>query len=154
MLFNPSRDEARHFMIESWRKHQIPGLEPMTDLEKMTAAVLLRHPEYHHFLMPDYLDQDWPVEYGETNPFLHISMHLAIEEQLSIDQPFGIRALYGELCKVAGNEHDAQHWMMEGLGEMLWQAQRYGLPPDPSVYLNILRQKLPGSATNPPNQPT
>ncbi len=60
----------------------------MTDLEKMTASVLDRHPEYQaFFLSPDYIDQDWPVEYGETNPFLHISMHLAIAEQLSIDQP-------------------------------------------------------------------
>ncbi|GGP23331.1 DUF1841 family protein [Silvimonas iriomotensis] len=143
MLFNPSRDEARHFLIESWRKHGSHGKVPMTDLEKMTAAVLMRHPEYHQFLTPDYLDQDWPVEYGETNPFLHVSMHLAIEEQISIDQPFGIRALFGELCKVAGNEHDAQHLMMEGLGEMLWQAQRYGLPPDPAIYLDILRNKLP-----------
>ncbi|KPC54526.1 DUF1841 family protein [Amantichitinum ursilacus] len=139
MLFNPSRDEARHFFIETWRKYR--AQEVMTDLEKITASVLDRHPEYQPFLSPDYIDQDWPVEYGETNPFLHISMHLAIAEQLSIDQPFGIRDLHQQLVKAAGNEHDALHWMMEGLGEMLWQAQRYNLPPDPATYLSILRKK-------------
>ena len=139
MLFNPTRDEARHFFIEAWRKYQ--AHEPLTDQEKITAAILERHPEYHGFLSADYVDQDWPVEYGETNPFLHISMHLAIAEQLSIDQPHGIRALHEQLVNAAGDEHAALHWMMEGLGEMLWQAQRYNLPPDPATYLQILRKK-------------
>ena len=139
MLFNPTRDEARHFFIESWRKHKAG--EALSDQEKITARILEYHPEYHGFLSPDYVDQDWPVEYGETNPFLHISMHLAIAEQISIDQPFGVRALHQQLVQAANNEHDALHWMMEGLGEMLWQAQRYNLPPDPATYLNILRKK-------------
>ncbi|TJZ75693.1 DUF1841 family protein [Chitiniphilus eburneus] len=144
-MFNPSRDEARRFFIESWQKHQAAA--PLTDLELMTVGVLLRHPEYHPFLSLDYLDRDWPPEFGETNPFLHVSMHLAIEEQLSIDQPAGVRALHRALCEKLGDEHAALHAMTEGLAEMIWQAQRQGMPPDPDRYLDVLRA-LVGAPTS------
>ncbi|WP_211251660.1 DUF1841 family protein [Andreprevotia chitinilytica] len=140
MLFNPSRDQARHFFIGSWRKYQAGA--PLEDIEKMTVGVLARHPEYHGYLSEDYLDRDWPPEHGETNPFLHISMHLAIEEQLSIDQPAGVKALFGQLCAATGDEHKALHEMMEGLGEMIWQAQRHGHAPSPATYLDVLRERL------------
>ncbi len=145
MLFNPTRDEARRFFIDAWQKHTQQA--PLTDLERITVGVLLRHPEYQRFLTPDYLDRDWPPEIGETNPFLHISMHLAIEEQLSIDQPAGVRALYQQLCAHYGDEHAALHLMLDGLGEMIWHAQRHGVPPDPNLYLDILRTRL-GQATS------
>ncbi|UXY14825.1 DUF1841 family protein [Chitiniphilus purpureus] len=150
MLFNPSRDQARRFFIESWRKHH--AQVPLTDLEKITVGVLLRHPEYHPYLHPDYLDRDWPPELGQTNPFLHLSMHLAIEEQLSIDQPPGVRDLYSGLCRKFGDEHAALHAMSEGLAEMIWQAQRHGTPPDPNHYLDVLRALLnrPTSGEQPP----
>ncbi len=139
MLFNPSRDEARRFFIAVWQKHQAGA--PLADLERMTLAILLVHPEYHSHLKEDAVDRDWLPEHGATNPFLHIGMHLAIEEQTSIDQPAGVKALFGELCARFGDEHAAQHAMMDGLGEMIWQAQRTGRAPDPAVYLDILRQK-------------
>ncbi|XZG69821.1 DUF1841 family protein [Chitinibacteraceae bacterium HSL-7] len=145
MFFNPSRDEARRFFITTWDKHQAGA--PLSDLEKLTLAVLIRHPEYHVYLKPDYLDRDWPPEHGTTNPFLHIAMHLSIEEQLSIDQPRGVKALYGELCAHTGDEHDALHLMMDGLGEMLWHAQRHGQPPSPERYFEVLRRHLGQDAT-------
>ncbi|GHD55782.1 DUF1841 family protein [Jeongeupia chitinilytica] len=140
MLFNPSRDEARRFFIQSWQKHTAGA--PLADLERIVVAVLLRHPEYHRYLSEDYLDRDWPPEVGETNPFLHLSMHLAIEEQLSIDQPLGVKAQYTALCAACGDEHSAQHQMMDGLGEMIWHAQRSQSAPDPAIYLDILRTKV------------
>ncbi|SMC17044.1 protein of unknown function [Andreprevotia lacus DSM 23236] len=140
MLFNPSRDQARRFFVGTWRKFQAG--QPLEDLEKLIAGVLARHPEYHGYLSEEYLDRDWPPEHGETNPFLHISMHLAIEEQLSIDQPAGVKAAYAALCLAAGDEHTAMHEMMEGLGEMIWQAQRNGHAPDPAVYLDVLQRRL------------
>ncbi|SFN17315.1 protein of unknown function [Formivibrio citricus] len=139
MLFTPSRDEARRFFIAVWQKHQTG--QPLADLERMTLAILLDHPEYHRYLVEDQVDHDWRPEHGETNPFLHIGMHLAIEEQLSIDQPPGIRPLYQALCQALADEHAARHEMMDGLAEMIWQAQRNRTAPDPAIYLEVLRKK-------------
>ncbi len=140
-MFNPSRDQARQFLFDTWAKHSQGA--PLTDLERIALAVIARHPEYHPLLSKpeQYVDRDYPPEFGETNPFLHISMHLAIEEQLSIDQPRGVLALYGELCKKLGDEHDAQHEMMDCLAEMIWHAQRNGTGPDAAIYLGCMRRK-------------
>lgn len=140
MLFNPSRDAARRFFITVWKKYR--DNTPLEEIERMTLAILLDHPEYHRYLSDDLLDHDWLPEHGETNPFLHIGMHLAIEEQLSIDQPAGVRELYLSLLKKQSDEHATKHEMMDGLAEMIWQAQRHHTPPDPSLYLDILRKKL------------
>lgn len=140
-MFNPSRDQARQFLFETWAKHK--QATPLTDLEKIALAVLLRHAEYHPIVdFPDrYADKDYLPEFGETNPFLHLNMHLAIEEQLSIDQPRGIKALYQTLCQTTGDEHAAQHEVMDCLAEMIWQAQRSGTGPDGQRYLMCIRAK-------------
>ena len=93
-MFNPSRDEARRFLIDAWKKHRAG--EPLTGLEQVAAALVARHPEYHAILeAPERnLERDWQPESGDVNPFLHLSLHLAVAEQLSIDQPPGIRAEY------------------------------------------------------------
>ena len=137
-MFNPSRDQARRFLFDTWRKQREGA--PLTDLERMALAVMLLHPEYHAQLdAPDqYLERDYLPENGETNPFLHLSLHLAIREQLSIDQPRGISAQYRRLLEKTGSEHDAEHALLECLGEMLWQAQRQRSAPDPAVYLDCL----------------
>lgn len=137
-MFNPSRDQARRFLFDAWRK-QRDGT-PLTDLERMALAVMLLHPEYHAQLdAPEqFLERDYLPENGETNPFLHLSLHLAIREQLSIDQPRGIVAHYRRLLEKSGSEHDAEHALLECLGEMLWQAQRHRSAPDPKIYLDCL----------------
>ena len=137
-MFSPSRDQARRFLFDTWRK-QREGV-PLTDLERMALAVMLLHPEYHPQLdNPEhYLERDYLPENGEANPFLHLSMHLAIREQLSIDQPRGIVAHYQRLLAKSGDEHAAEHLLLECLGEMLWQAQRHRTPPDPAVYFDCL----------------
>jgi hypothetical protein len=139
-MFSPSRDQARRFLFDTWRK-QCDGV-PLTDLERMALAVMLLHPEYHAQLdHPDkYLERDYLPENGETNPFLHLSMHLAIREQLSIDQPRGVVSHYRRLLEKTGSEHDAEHILLECLGEMLWQAQRHRTPPDPTIYLGCLER--------------
>lgn len=140
MLFQPSRDEARLFFINVWEKHQ-KG-RALAEIERITLAILFDHPEYHRYLTENQLDHDWRLEHGETNPFLHIGMHLAIEEQLSINQPAGICALYQALCQSLCDEHTAKHEMMDGLAEMIWQAQRQNSAPNPEVYLDVLRKKI------------
>jgi len=140
-MFDPSRDEARRFLFEAWRKHKERNV--LTDLEALTVDHLLRHPEYHALLDdPDAnLDRDWRPEGGETNPFLHLMMHLSISEQLSIDQPAGIRQRYTELAHRYGDEHRAQHEIMDCLAEMIWRSQRDGLAPDAAAYLDCLERK-------------
>lgn len=141
MLFNPSRDEARQFLFESWRKHL--AAELLTPLEDLMVQLIGKHPEYHEVLAkPDrYQQQEYQPEQGATNPFLHLMMHLTIEEQISIDQPPGIRSQFVRLTHKLESEHDAQHRMMECLGEMIWQAQRNGTQPDAAIYFSCLEQQ-------------
>ena len=137
-MFNPSRQEARQFLFDTWRKHR--ARMPLMPLESMALDVALMHPEYHGVLdQPEkYLDKDYMPEFGDTNPFLHMSMHLAISEQLSIDQPSGICAAYQRLLATAGEQHRAQHVMLDCLAEMIWLAQRSGSSPDGRLYLECL----------------
>lgn len=140
-MFNPSRDEARLFLFESWRKRRSGEL--LTPLEDLVTQLIAKHPEYHAVLeMPErYRDHDYLPEQGETNPFLHLMMHLTIEEQISINQPAGIRAHFARLTRQLESEHDAQHRMMECLSEMIWQAQRNGTQPDAGIYFTCLERQ-------------
>lgn len=140
-MFNPSRDQARRFFFDTWRKYRDSA--PLTDLEKVALDVILLHPEYHPLLDdPDrYLDRDYTPEEGQLNPFLHLSLHLAIEEQLGIDQPRGIRERYDRLVRALGSEHDARHVILECLGETIWSAQRAGTAPDEQAYLLCMERR-------------
>ena len=140
-MFSPSRNDARQLFFDAWRKHR-EG-RPLTALEGMALDVLLAHPEYHRVMDdPDtYRYRDYPPELGETNPFLHLSMHLAVAEQLSIDQPPGIRAAYRRLLARNGQPHEALHAVLECLAETIWQAQRAGTGPDGQAYLDCLAQR-------------
>ena len=141
MLFNPSRDEARNFLFESWRKRRAGEL--LTPLEDLAAQLIAKHPEYFAVLEnPERnQDQDYLPEQGKTNPFLHLMMHLTIEEQISIDQPPGIRAHFVRLTQKLESEHDAQHRIMECLSEMIWQAQRDRAQPDAALYFECLEKQ-------------
>ena len=139
-MFDPSREQARNFLFDLWAKHRAG--EALTPLESLALSVLLEHPEYQRVLedRERYLEREWRPEGGETNPFLHVSMHLAIEEQLSIDQPPGIRAAVRALEKRLGS-HEARHEAMDCLAEMVWQAQRNRAGLDNERYLDCLRRK-------------
>ena len=139
-MFNPSRDEARRFFFDTWKKYRAGA--PLTDLERIALGVIGLHGEYQALLEDERnIERDYTPEDGGVNPFLHLSLHLAIEEQLSIDQPPGLRARYERLLGAAGNEHDAKHAVLECLGETVWQAQRTGTPPDAAAYLACLERK-------------
>ena len=137
-MFNPSRDEVRRFFCNVWRRYR--DAQPLQGIEALAVEVILKHPEYHAVLEESerHIARDWFPEAGETNPFLHLSMHLALSEQLSIDQPHGIREQYQRLLAAKGDVHDVEHGVIECLAEMLWQAQRQGVAPDASVYLGCL----------------
>jgi hypothetical protein len=140
-MFNPSRDQARSFFFDTWEKSQRG--ETLSPLEQTALSVVLQHPEYQPILRDRQRNQsrDYGPESGEMNPFLHLSLHLAVEEQLSIDQPPGIRARFESLAAKLGSEHDAKHQVLECLGETVWQAQRTGAPPDQEAYLECISRK-------------
>src|SRR5574340_1435596 len=120
-MFNPSRDQARQFLMDAWRKHL--EKQVLTPLEAMAVDIASLHPEYHNVLEdPEALDRDFPPEAGGINPFLHLSLHLAIAEQLSIDQPPGLRAAFEASAARHGDRHAALHDVLECLGEIIWTA--------------------------------
>jgi hypothetical protein len=140
-MFAPTREQARRFIADAWRKYR--ASQPLTALEQRVVGIVALHPE-HHALLEDadrHLDRDWSPEGGSTNPFLHLSLHLAIAEQLAIDQPPGIRAQYERLLARHGDEHEALHQVLDCLGEAMWQAQRAGRAPDADVYLDCVRRR-------------
>ena len=130
-MFNPSRDEARRFLIDAWAKYRAG--EPLSDLERdRRRRSIALHPEYHAMLEHPERNRRSRLapEAGDVNPFLHLSLHLAVAEQLAIDQPPGIRARIRAIRAARGDEHAALHAVLECLGEVIWQAQRHGTPPD------------------------
>ena len=133
-----SRDEVRKVYLEVWHKMQHRQiLEPM---ESVIADVIEAHPEYHSLLnnAEDAKQSEYSPENGVTNPFLHMGMHIALREQSSTDRPPGIRRISQKLLGRLG-QHEAEHAMMECLGQILWQAQRDNQPPDEAAYLECLK---------------
>lgn len=140
-LFNPSRDQVRLFFFDTWAKFQ--KQQPLTDLEGIALQVVQMHPEYHAVLnAPEkYMAQAYFPEMGETNPFLHMSLHMSILEQISINQPIGIAEAYKKLVVKHGGESEAQHDLMDCLAETIWEAQRSGHPLDAAAYSERIKAK-------------
>jgi Domain of unknown function (DUF1841) len=136
-----TREQLRQAYSDAWRKHREHA--PLTPLETMITDVVGAHPEYHTIVS----DQDAAafepaVDGGGENPFLHMGLHLAVREQVSIDRPPGVRGLLQSLQSRLGDWHSAEHVLMEALAETLWQAQRAGTPPDEGRYLTLARRRL------------
>src|SRR5690348_5956640 len=140
-IHGESRSDTRQTFFDVWKKMQA-GL-PMTALETLIGDVIRMHPEYHGLLEMgiEVLDKDWMPEGGETNPILHMGMHIAIREQLSIDRPPGIKAAYEALLAKSHDVMKAEHLMLECLGETLWRAQRENRVPDEQLYLRLVKER-------------
>jgi hypothetical protein len=136
------RSGLRRHYLEAWRRHRAGAL--LEPLEHQLATVVEQHPEYHRLLEDDEgtLGRDYTPESGQSNPFLHLGLHLAIREQVATDRPAGIAAVHRELSRRLGDVHEAEHRMLERLGEALWLGQRTGRPPDEAAYLESLRRLL------------
>jgi hypothetical protein len=130
-----SRDELRRAYLEAWQRHRSGAL--LAPLEAQIAAVIAEHPEYHAWLESgdETLHAEFSPEQGQSNPFLHMGMHLALRDQVATDRPPGIAALALRLGTTLGTAHAAEHRMMEALGRALWEAQRAGRAPDEQAYL-------------------
>lgn len=141
-MFGQDRSELRKMFFTAWKKHQNKQL--MEPLEAVVAKIVELHPEYHALLDNEEaeLDKDYTPEMGQTNPFLHMAMHISIQEQLSTKRPAGIEQLYQAMLNKNKNPHETEHLMMECLGKMLWEAQSQNRAPDESDYLNCLKKYI------------
>ncbi len=140
-MFSPSQADVRRFFCEVHRKQL--AAEPMQAIETLAGQWIAEHPE-HHVELTDAdaaIARMAEVRDVQTNPFLHLSMHLSISEQCSIDQPPGIRQAVELLSARRGDLHAAHHEVMECLGRMLWESQRAGRPPDGHAYIEQVRQR-------------
>jgi len=141
MLYTSERDKLRQFYVDTWQKARF-GLA-MDPMEIMVARVIELHPEYHEMLNNGkHLGNEYKPEDGETNPFLHMGMHIGLQEQVSMNRPNGIQQVYQQLGEKLGDVHDTEHAMMECLAESLWSAQQNGVEPDEQVYLQNLKNLL------------
>ena len=141
-MFNPTQHDVRRFFCETYRKSL--AREILTPLESIASDWIIQHPEYGSELsdVNAALEAEYPVDQGKTNPFLHLSMHLSIAEQVSINQPPGIAPACTQLSQQLQSVHEAHHVMMDSLGAMLWESQRNGTPFDGAAYVAAIRKKI------------
>ncbi|UOP05136.1 DUF1841 family protein [Conchiformibius kuhniae] len=139
-MYNVNTQDVRRFFAAVWQQRAAP--HALDALQQKALRILTAHPEYAHYLenIEHYLDYTWTPEQGETNPFLHLSLHLSLQEQAAIDQPPGIRAIHETLCAKHGDWVKAEHEMMDALAETVWEAQRFGRGLDVNAYMTRLRR--------------
>lgn len=137
MIFGQDRNELRQMYADAWQK-RVAG-KVLSPLEAQIAQVVGEHPEYHGAVTGE-LDKDFTVQGGQTNPFLHMGLHLGIREQVATNRPAGIAAVFKALAARLGDAHEAEHRMIDCLAETLWESQRSNQPPDEAAYLEKLRR--------------
>lgn len=141
MHFDKTRDETRQTYFDAWQKFR--ENQPLEPSEQQIVQVILDHPEYHQvFDNPqNYADREYLPESGETNPYLHLGLHLAIRDQLAVDHPEGIRTVYQQLMTHHNDPLAVEHEIMGALAEEIWRMQRYQSPFDGMAYLANIRTK-------------
>jgi hypothetical protein len=137
VIFGQNRRELRKMYANAWKKHC--AQLPLSPLEAQIAAVVEWHPEYHDAVVDDDLDRDYAPDGGQTNPFLHLGLHLGIREQVATNRPAGITNVHKVLVQVAGDAHAAEHRMIDVLAETLWEAQSINAAPDEKKYVERLK---------------
>jgi len=140
-MFSPSQADVRRFFCSVYAKARAGAA--LEAIETIASQWMDEHPEYTQ----DFSDVDAAlasmaeVQEGRTNPFLHLSMHLSISEQCSIDQPRGIRQAIELLTHRRNSLHLAHHEAMECLGKMLWESQQAGRPPQGDAYIACVQRQ-------------
>lgn len=139
MIYSDNRDDIRQTYFTVWQK--VLDKQVLTPLEQQIAQVILDHPEYHNLFNQSVSKyQEYLPELGQTNPFLHMGLHLGLREQVTTDRPHGIAKIHQTLSKKLGSNLEAEHTMMEHLVEAMWQAQRNNSMPDEQQYLESLKK--------------
>ncbi len=137
MLYTQDRTEQRKILANAWQKFL--NKQPLTPLEDQLAQVITLHPEYHALI--SNVDCEYFPEQGEVNPFLHINLHLSLREQLSIDQPLGIKGYYQKILSKVKDPHEAEHHMMDCIAQMIFASQKNNQPMNHQAYIDCLKSK-------------
>lgn len=137
MFYNETVQDTRQLFFKSWEKYSLKT--PLTPLEAQLVDVIKIHPEYHNILKAQNVSATFFAEQGQSNPFLHMGLHLSIRDQIATDRPKGIALVYSRLLKKHSDVHVVEHLMMEPLAECLWNAQRNQAAPDEIAYLRACR---------------
>jgi len=135
MLYTQNRDEQRKFLANAWQKFLDKKL--LDPLEDQLTKVIEIHPEYHQLIQD--IESDYFPEQGEVNPFLHINLHLALREQLSINQPIGIKDYYQRLLSKVKDPHEVEHKIMDCIAQMIFSSQKNNQPMDHQAYIECLK---------------
>lgn len=138
MIFGQDRDELRKMYADAWKKHCDKIL--LSPLDAQIVAVLEWHPEYLADISSDELDKDYTPDGGQTNPFLHMGLHLGIREQVATNRPPGISNVFSALTSKIGDAHIAEHQMIDCLAETLWEAQSQNSAPNEQKYIERLHR--------------
>ena len=137
-MFSQDRSKQREFLAKSWQKHiNAQILEP---LELQLALIVQKHPEYQALI--NDINLEYFPEQGKTNPFLHINLHLALQDQLALDQPIGINDIYKKLIVIHSDKHEVEHMMMECIAEMIFNSQKNNTTLDQDNYLVNLKNLI------------
>ena len=140
-MFSNNRDDIRKTYYSVWQKFK--SKQTLTALEQQIAQVIVEHPEYHQMLdKPQQQYQEFFPEQGQTNPFLHMGLHLALREQVATNRPAGIAVIHSKLNQKMQSHLEAEHLMMDHLVEAMWQSQRNNTLPDETTYLANLTMLL------------
>ena len=138
-VFHQNRDALRQQYHDVWQKMQTGQI--LTALEQMIADVIAQHPEYHALLSAkESSDREYFVENGQTNPYLHMGLHIAVHEQLSTNRPAGIVQAYQQLSAKTADPHATDHLLIDCLAEQLWLAQQRQQPPSENDYLKAIQR--------------
>ncbi len=135
MLYTQDRTEQRQFLANAWQK--LLNKQALNPLENQLIKIIALHPEYHALIQD--VKSDYFVEQGEVNPFLHINLHLALTQQLSISQPAGIQDYYQKTLNKIKNPHEAQHRIMDCIAQMIFTAQKSNASMNPQAYIECLK---------------
>ncbi|HIB28564.1 MAG TPA: DUF1841 family protein [Candidatus Thioglobus sp.] len=133
-MYTQDRTEQRKFLANAWQKFLDKKI--LDPLESQLTQVIEIHPEYHSLIQN--VESDYFPEQGEVNPFLHINLHLSLREQLSINQPHGIKEIYQKIVNSTGDSHEAEHKMMDCIAEMIFSSQKNKVPMDHQAYIRCL----------------
>ena len=133
-MFYQDRIKQREFLANSWQKYT--RNKPLEPLEKQLASIIEIHPEYHDLI--GNIESEYLPEQGEINPFLHINLHLALRDQLSLNQPKGIKEVYQKLINQHKDPHAVEHLMMECIAEMIYTSQKNNTAMDQESYLSCI----------------
>jgi len=139
-MFGNDRNQMRQYFQSCWQKFR--EQQPLGPMEALIAGVVADHPEYHQLIESGdaALEKDYTPEDGQTNPFLHMGMHISIREQVQTDRPAGIKSAHEKLSAKLGDIHEAEHQMQECLGLILWEAQQGNSMPDEGKYLECVKK--------------